>query len=87
MNAHIEPFYRGDRKFSFYPYYLPSYYSNYYPRHYTRYYEPVSSVTLKKGPVMVETKTVFDEGTLMNLFQVVLFVLLFVFAVRMALRN
>jgi len=54
MNAHIQPFYQGGQYFSFYPYYMPKYYSNYYPRHYNRYYEPVSTVTIKRGPITVQ---------------------------------
>lgn len=84
-NAYIHRFKQNQQYFSFYPYYLPAFYSNYYPRHYNRYYEPVSHVTLQKGPMHVQDTTV-DVFNLSNLVKLVLIVFLFMFMAKALFR-
>lgn len=80
-NAYIHSFRPNHQYFSFYPYYLPSYYSNYYPKHYNRYYEPVSHLSLKKGPLYVESTTI-DIFNVKNLLKILVIIAVIYFITK-----
>lgn len=86
MNAHLQPFAMGGKYFSFYPYYVPGYYSNYYPRHFNRYYQPVSQVTIKKGPITVQHIPEPKMFQSQHYLVVVMVMILFIIAVQVALK-